>query len=81
MWRAGTLDLVFHGRRLLGRFALIRMKGRLRQWLLIKRQDREARLDSKLPEEWNRSVLSGRTIADFNRAAEAGELEAYRCGA
>jgi len=81
MWLAGTLDLVFHGRRLRGRFALIRMKGRPRQWLLIKRQDREARPDSKLPEEWNRSVLSGRTIADLKRGAEAGELEAYRCGA
>lgn len=80
MWRAGTLDLDLHGQRLCGRFALIRMKGRSRQWLLIKRQDKDARPDSEMPEEWNRSILSGRTIADLKRAAEAGELKAYRCG-
>lgn len=81
MWRAGALEFVLHGRRLRGGFALVRMKGRPRQWLLIKRRDKEARPDSEMPEEWNRSVVSGRTIADLNRAAEAGELEAYRCGA
>ena len=35
MWRAGALDLVLHGRRLRGGFALVKMKGRSRQWLLI----------------------------------------------
>ena len=80
MWRAGTLDLVLHGRRLRGRFALVRMTGRPRQWLLIKRRDKEARPDDEMPEEWDRSVLTGRTIEELNRAAKAGKLEAYRCG-
>ena len=81
MLRAGTLDFVLHGRRLRGRFALVRTTGRPRQWLLMKRRDKEARPDRKMPEEWDRSVLSGRTIADLKRAAEAGKLETYRCGA
>jgi bifunctional non-homologous end joining protein LigD len=81
MWKAGALDLVLHGRRLHGRFALVRMKGRPRQWLFIKHRDEGARLDAKMPEEWNRSVLTGRTIDDLARAAEAGQLEAYRCEA
>jgi bifunctional non-homologous end joining protein LigD len=79
MSRAGTLDLVLHGRRLRGRFVLVKMTGRPRQWLLIKRKDKEARPDGEMPEEWDRSVLTGRTIEELNQAAETGKLEAYRC--
>ncbi|MEK9141954.1 MAG: DNA polymerase ligase N-terminal domain-containing protein [Nitrospirota bacterium] len=80
MWEAGALDFILHGQRLRGRFSLVRMKGRPRQWLLIKRQDKEARTGNEMPEEWSRSVVSGRTIADLERAAKAGALETYRCG-
>ncbi len=42
---AGKLDLVLHGERLRGGWKLVRtaMKGKQRQWLLIKRDDEEAR--------------------------------------
>jgi len=81
MWEAGAFDLSLHGRRLRGRFALIRMKGRPGQWLLIKQRDEEARPERELSEEWDTSVLTGRTIDDLQRAAQAGQLKAYRCGA
>jgi len=81
MWRAGSLNFILHGRRLHGGFALFKMTGRPRQWLLMKRKDKEALSDHEMPKEWDRSVVSGRTITDLKRAAEAGELEAYRCGA
>jgi bifunctional non-homologous end joining protein LigD len=42
MRKAGTLDLVLHGKRLKGGFALVRMKGRPKQWLLIKRAREES---------------------------------------
>jgi hypothetical protein len=57
------------------------MKGRPRQWWLIKRPDKDARPGSEMPEEWDRSVVSGRTIAELERAAEGGELETYRYAA
>ena len=44
---AGHLEVQLHGRRLKGNFALIRMstRGQKASWLLIKMQDKEARLD------------------------------------
>jgi bifunctional non-homologous end joining protein LigD len=73
MWRAGTLDVILHGRRLRGRFALIRMKERPRHWLLIKQRDDEARSDHRniMMKEWDTSVLTGRTIKDLEQAAKA----------
>jgi len=80
MWEAGALDFVLHGQRLRGRFALIRMKRRPRQWLLIKQRDEEARPVRQMEREWNRSVLTGRTIEDLKRTAKAGQLKPFRCG-
>lgn len=72
MWRAGALDVILHGRRLRGRFALIRMKERPRHWLLIKQRDDEARPDRpNMMPEWNTSVLTGRTIKDLEQATKA----------
>jgi bifunctional non-homologous end joining protein LigD len=70
MWRSGALDVILHGRRLRGRFALIRMKERPRHWLLIKQRDGEARSDRRntMMKEWDTSVLTGRTIKDLEQA-------------
>ena len=71
MWRAGALDVILHGRRLRGRFALIRMKERPRHWLLIKQRDDEARSDRPdIMTEWDTSVLTGRTIKDLAQATK-----------
>ncbi|GIW54614.1 MAG: hypothetical protein KatS3mg082_1018 [Nitrospiraceae bacterium] len=80
MWKAGTLDVSLHGRRLRGRFSLVRMKGRPRQWLLMKQRDGEARPGFQATEAWTTSVLSGRSIEDLEREVAAGSLKTYRCG-
>lgn len=73
MWRAGALDVILHGQRLRGRFALIRMKDRPRHWLLIKQRDDEARADRRniMLKEWDTSVLTGRTIKDLGQTTKA----------
>ena len=40
--RSGKLDVVFHGKKLKGAFALARMSGKDKEWLLIKKKDRYA---------------------------------------
>jgi bifunctional non-homologous end joining protein LigD len=50
MLKTGKLDFVLHGRRLQGRITLVRMKGRPRQWLLIKQYyDEYAQLGMRSP--------------------------------
>jgi hypothetical protein len=56
------------------------MKDRPRHWLLIKQRDKEARAGHEVVEEYDSSVLSGRTIQDLEAAVAAGTLETYRCG-
>lgn len=41
----GKLDLIFHGKKMKGAFALARMSNKEKEWLLIKKKDRFA--DSK----------------------------------
>jgi bifunctional non-homologous end joining protein LigD len=81
MWEAGALDFILHGQRLRGRFALIRMKDRPRQWLLMKQPDEAAHPGGEMETKWNTSVLTGRTIEDLEATARAGQLKALRCGA
>lgn len=72
MWRAGALNVILHGRRLRGQFALIRMKERPGHWLLIKQRDDEARSDHRntMMKEWDTSVLTGRTIKDLEQTTK-----------
>lgn len=79
MWKAGALDICLYGHRLRGRFSLVRMKGRPRQWLLIKQRDEAARPGFEATEEWTTSVLSGRSIEDLEREGAAGVLKMSRC--
>ena len=80
MLKAGKLDFILHGQRLKGRFSLVQMKGRPRQWLLVKQRDDEARQGVEITETWHTSVLTGRTIEDLERENASGKLKTYRCG-
>ena len=58
----GDLKFRLHGEKLNGTFAIVSMKGRGKgnEWLLIKKQDADARVDWD-PEAFAYSILSGRT--------------------
>jgi bifunctional non-homologous end joining protein LigD len=58
--RAGELKFRLHGEKLHGRFTLVQTHGDGEQWLLIKKRDAEA-VPGWDPEDYPRSVLSGRT--------------------
>ncbi len=74
------LDFILHGRRLRGRFSLIAMGNRPRQWLLVKQADQEALPGHDLIADAATSVLTGRTIEDLEREAAKGSLETSRLG-
>ncbi len=40
--QTGRLDIIFHGKKLKGAFALARMSGKDKEWLLIKKTDKYA---------------------------------------
>lgn len=79
MWKKGKLDFILHGRRLRGRFSLVQMKGRPRQWLLVKQRDEEAQPGGEITEEYQTSVFTGRSMEDFERDAQRGRLTPHRC--
>ncbi len=79
MLNKGKLDFVLHGQRLKGAFSLIQMKGRPRQWLLIKHQDTEVHVGVEITKQYHTSVLTGRSIEDLEREAKLGVLASYRC--
>lgn len=79
MLRAGKLDFILHGHRLKGGFSLVQMKGRPRQWLLVKQRDGEARPGGEITEECPTSVLTGETIRDLKESARSDALPTYRC--
>jgi bifunctional non-homologous end joining protein LigD len=75
----GKIDFVLHGHRLKGRFSLVKMKGRPRQWLLVKQRDLEAQPGHEITDEEVTSVMTDRTIEDLEREAAAGRLKTLRC--
>jgi bifunctional non-homologous end joining protein LigD len=75
----GVLDFVLHGRRLKGRFSLVKIKRKNRDWLLIKRQDAEARAAIDFTKEYQTSVLTGRTIEDLKKLAKSRQLQIHLC--
>ncbi len=46
--KAGKIDILFHGKKLRGAFALARMSGKDKEWLLIKKTDNYAEPDFAL---------------------------------
>lgn len=78
-FEAGKVSFVLHGKRLKGEFALVRLKGQAKNWLLIKKQDRYSLRGKDMTEENITSVLSNKTIEDLEEEERAGRLETYRC--
>ena len=75
--RKGKLALTLRGRKLKGRWALVRMGGR-RRWLLMKQRDRYASKDD-ITLTAPRSVLSRRTLARI-AADDGGDVEKAATG-
>ena len=68
--KSGNLKFSLDGQRLHGSWVLVRMKrdrngGKRTNWLLIKHRDEFAREDSGEPSDDDRSVASGRTMAEI----------------
>ena len=68
--KSGNLKFSLDGQRLHGSWVLVRMKrdrngGKRTNWLLIKHRDEFAREDSDEPSDDDRSVASGRTMAEI----------------
>jgi bifunctional non-homologous end joining protein LigD len=67
-YEKGNLKLVFHGKRLLGGWVLVRMRRGARgkpPWLLIKHRDEVATTDLDVVAEAMTSVVSGRTMEEI----------------
>ncbi len=75
-YRKGHLSFRLNGCRLAGSWSLIRPGSAEdeRHWLLLKRDDAEARQD-QVTEQYHRSVLSARTLDQVRRENEAEEDE------
>lgn len=76
----GKLEFTLEGKRLQGGFVLLRTRGGNRQWLLIKKKDVHARPGSVVTEEYQDSVLTGKTLEQLREEAAAGKIPCYRCG-
>ncbi len=79
----GKLDLYLRGYKLVGRWALVRLAGEPRNWLLIKKKDGIPR-DKERFATLTRSILSGLTVAERARGpdlARAWEEDAASRGA
>jgi bifunctional non-homologous end joining protein LigD len=73
-WEAGDLKIRFHGRRLLGEFALVRTKrAKGKDWLLIKKNDFAVR-EGWDPEKDTRSILTGRPELPSLEGAEQAPM-------
>lgn len=71
----GKIDVTFHGEKIKGSYALVKMKSISReegkeQWLLIKHKDRYTDTLPEDLEELPRSVTTGRTVEDLRKESE-----------
>ncbi len=70
--RGGSLKFVLKGRRLRGKWALVRMKPKTgeaeKNWLLLKEKDAYAKPDDGVS-EFTASIRTGRTMAEIERGA------------
>src|SRR4029077_766904 len=77
--RKGVLDFILHGHRLKGRFSLVKIKRKERDWLLIKRHDADSRSGIEITKEYQSSVLTGRTLEDLKKLAKSRQLQIHLC--
>jgi len=68
-YEKGHISLIFNGEKLKGGFNLIKMKPD-DKWLLIKKNDSEAKRKGVILEEKPDSVLSGRSLKDIRKENE-----------
>ena len=72
----GKLDMMLSGRKLRGRYALVKLKNEPKGWLLIKKKDPYAIVGVAADEDivrLERSVLSGLTVSELERREAIGE--------
>jgi bifunctional non-homologous end joining protein LigD len=72
-YERGDLKVIFHGKRMLGGWVLVRMKRNARgraPWLLIKHRDEVATADIDVVAEATTSVKSGRTMDEIGAKRE-----------
>ncbi|KGK88373.1 DNA ligase [Desulfosporosinus sp. HMP52] len=71
--RAGVLKFVVKGRRLKGKWALVRLKGKAGEkqdnWLLLKEKDEYAKTSEGIS-EFNTSIRTGRTMTEIEEGEE-----------
>lgn len=65
----GTLEIFLHGEKLQGSYALVHMKGRGKNWLLIKMDDEYADARKNVVNSEPQSVISGTTITALKKSA------------
>lgn len=58
----GLLEVFLHGKKLCGKYALIKTKGNENRWLLIKMRDEYADVERKPTKTETRSALTGRSM-------------------
>ena len=70
---SGSLKFILKGRRLKGKWALVRMKPKAgedkKNWLLLKDKDEYAKTDEKIP-EFTTSIRSGRTMTEIGEGQD-----------
>ena len=74
-YERGKMELELFGSKLGGRWTLVRMSRKEKEWLLLKKHD-DAASDSDILERWPRSVISGLTVQEM--ADAGGWLESVR---
>lgn len=73
-YEKGDLKFVMLGERLKGSFVLVRLKGKKasgKEWLLIKHKDEYAQPGFDVTDEFNTSVVTGRTMDKIAKEADA----------
>jgi len=79
-FRAGSIKILMHGKKLKGEFALVRTRGMGdNSWLLIKHQDKFASVKDVTKKD--KSVVSGKTIKGMEKLKKAPQWSSNRSGA